>query len=47
MNLVTHQLNLFHFFLSERRFRNKVNSEYSDWEDLLTGFPQASVLGPL
>ena len=34
-------------FLSERRFRTKINSESSDWEDLLISVPQGSVLGPL
>ena len=34
-------------FLSERRFTTKINSEYSDWEDLSIGVPQGSVLGPL
>ena len=34
-------------FLSERRFTTKINSEYSDWEDLSIGVRQGSVLGPL
>ena len=33
--------------LSGRRYRTKINSAYSDWEDLLIGVSQGSVLGPL
>ena len=33
--------------LRNRYQRTKVNSEYSSWEELLTGVPQGSVLAPL
>ena len=44
-DLIANQINLFHLFLSERRFRTKVDSECSDWEDLLVGLPQGVVIG--
>ena len=31
-------------FLLEGRYKTKINSEHSDWEDLLIGLPQGSVL---
>ena len=34
-------------YLSDRRQRTKINSSFSDWEELLCGVPQGSVLGPL
>ena len=34
-------------YLSDRRQRTKVNSSFSNWEQLLCGVPQGSVLGPL
>ena len=34
-------------YLSDRRQRTKVNSSFSNWEELLCGVPQGSVLGPL
>ena len=34
-------------YLSNRHQRTKVNDMYSAWEELLTGVPQGSVLGPL
>ena len=27
--------------------RSKLNSEYSSWEEIMFGFPQGSILGPL
>ena len=47
MDLVANQLNLFYLFLPRRRYRTKINTTYSDWEDLLIGVPQESVLGLL
>ena len=34
-------------YLCNRYQRNKVNGEYSSWEELLTGVSQGLVLGPL
>ena len=34
-------------YLRNRYQRTKVNGEYSSWEELLTGFTQGLVLGPL
>ena len=33
-------------FLSGRRYRTKINSAYSDWEDLWIDVPQGSGFGP-
>ena len=40
-------LKLIHSYLSNRQQHVKINSEFSDWCDLLLGVPQGSVLGPL
>ena len=40
-------LNLISSFLNNRKYRTKVSSYFSEWEHLLIGVPQASVLGPL
>ena len=40
-------LRLLMSYLSNRHQSLKVNDMYSTWEELLTGVPQASVLGPL
>ena len=34
-------------YLSNRFERTKIKGEFSTWEELLTGVPQESVLGPL
>ena len=34
-------------FLSNRKYRIKINSSFSEWKHLLIGVPQGSVLGPL
>ena len=40
-------LNLFQDYLSNRQQRTKVDSFFSYWEDILSGVPQGSILGPL
>ena len=34
-------------YLRDRWQRTKINTSFSNWEELLTGVPQGSVLGPL
>ena len=34
-------------FLSNRKYRTKLNSSFSEWKHLLIDVPQGSVLGPL
>ena len=34
-------------FLTERKYKVKVNKNYSDWDDVTSGISQGSVLGPL
>ena len=34
-------------YLSNRKQRSKINSDFSSWEDILLGIPQGSILGPL
>ena len=51
------QLNVYEFddkspklissFLSNRKYRTKINFSFSEWKHLLIGVPQGSVLGPL
>lgn len=40
-------LKLIYSYFEGRQQRVKINSEYSSWEEILTGVPQGSVLGPL
>ena len=40
-------LNLIKNYLSNRYQRTKIEDKFSTWEELLTGVPQGSVLGPL
>ena len=40
-------LKLISSFLSNRKYRTKINSSFSEWKDLLIGVPQGSVLRPL
>ena len=34
-------------YISNRKQRTKINSEFSSWEEILFGVPQGSILGPL
>ena len=34
-------------YLSNRKQRTEINTEYSSWEEILFGVPQGSILGPL
>ena len=40
-------LRLIQSYLSKRKQRTKINSEFSAWEEILFGIPQGSILGPL
>ena len=40
-------LKLINSYLLQRKQRVKINNEFSLWEELLTGVPQGSILGPL
>ena len=40
-------LRLVQNYLSNRKQRTKINTEYSSWEEILFGVPQGSILGPL
>ena len=40
-------LRLMQSYLSNRKQRTKINSEFSSWEEILFGVPQGSILGPL
>ena len=39
-------LRLIQNYLSNRKQRTKINTEYSSWEEILFGVPQGSILGP-
>ena len=43
----SNSLKLITGYLKSRYQRTKVNGSFSDWEELLTGVPYGSVLGPL
>ena len=38
---------LIHSYLTNRRQRVRINSNYSTWSEIITGVPQGSILGPL
>ena len=40
-------LKFIHDYLSNRQQRNKINHDFSSWEEVLFGVPQGSVLGPI
>ena len=40
-------LRLMQSYLSNRKQRTKINSEFSSWEQILFGVPQGTILGPL
>ena len=40
-------LRLVQSYLSNRKQRTKINSEFSSWEEILFAIPQGSTLGPL
>ena len=40
-------LKLVQSYLSNRKQRTKINSEFSSWEEILFGLPQRSILRPL
>ena len=40
-------LKLLHSYLSNRRHRTKINTQFSSSQELIQGVPQGSVLGPL
>ena len=46
-NIMHRRVKLISSFLSNRKCRTKINSSFSEWEHLLIGVPQGSVLGPL
>ena len=39
-------LNILQGYLSNRKQRTKVDSFYSSWEEILSGIPQGSIIGP-
>ena len=40
-------LRLAQSYLTKRKQKTKINSEFSSWEEILFGIPQGSILGPL
>ena len=40
-------LKLIYSYLKGRHQRNKINSTFSSWKEIINGVPQGSVLGPL
>ena len=39
-------LRMIQSYLSNRKQRTKINSDFSSWEEILFGVPQGSILGP-
>ena len=46
-DLLMAKLRLVQSYLSNRKQRTKINTEYSSWEVILFGVPHDSILGPL
>ena len=40
-------LSLIYSYLSDRHHRTKVNNSFSTWEDISSGVPQGSIIGPV
>ena len=40
-------IKLLHSYLTDRRQRVRINSNYSNWSEIISGVPQGSILGPL
>ena len=40
-------LKLMYTYLFDRKQRTKISIFYSSWQDILSGIPQVSILGPL
>ena len=55
--LITAKLNVYGFtlpalklisnYLANRKQRTKINQSFSSWEDIISGVPQRSILGPI
>ena len=40
-------LKLVRRYQSKRRQRTKINQSYSSWEEIISGVPQGSIMGPI